>query len=288
MIGYNVHAGAHPVMASFTMSPFRFVCYSAAILLLIASFAAAAFAQQYMDFPYNPHVTVQPLVEQMLDLAKLGPEDRLIDLGSGDGRIVIAAAKRGAHVLGIEHDPRLVAVARKNAVREGVGDKAEFVEGDIFKTDFSDATVITMFLLQDLNLKLRPLILDLRPGTRIISNTFDMGDWKPDDAAMARDCSFHCTAYLWIVPAKAYGTWKLQNGELTLSQTFQMISGSLTSGGNTSRIKGGRLKGDEIRFTAGEAEYVGRVTGDTIEGTFSSGGITRKWAATRTSSVDWK
>lgn len=220
----------------------------------------------------------------MLDLAKLQPEDSLIDLGSGDGRIVIAAAKRGARALGIEHDHRLVALAKQNAMEERVGDKAEFVEADIFSTDFSDATVITMFLLQDLNLKLRPQILDLRPGTRIISNTFDMGQWKPDDKATAGiDCFFHCTAYLWIVPAKVAGTWKLQNGKLTLTQTFQILSGSLTSGDTTSQITGGRLKGDEIRFTAGDAEYVGRVKGDTMEGIVSSGGITGKWTATRTS-----
>jgi hypothetical protein len=220
----------------------------------------------------------------MLDLAGLRPEDRLVDLGSGDGRIVIAAAKRGVRAVGIEHDPRLVTVAKQNATTERVDDKADFVEADIFETDFSHATVITMFLLQDLNLKLRPQILDLRPGTRIISNTFDMGDWKPDTTAWAGgDCSFHCTAYLWIVPARVAGTWKLPNGELTLTQTYQVVSGTFTSAGTTFRITAGRLKGDEIRFTAGEVEYVGRVTGNTIEGTVDLYGTTGKWAAVRTS-----
>jgi SAM-dependent methyltransferase len=236
-----------------------------------------------MDGTYNPHVSAQPLVEVMLDLAKVGPGDRLVDLGSGDGRIVIAAAKRGACTLGIEHDPRLVAVARRNVMDEGVGDRAGFIEADIFTTDFSDATVITMFLLQDLNLQLRPRVLDLRPGTRVVSNTFDMGDWKPDDVATARDCAFHCTAYLWVVPAKVGGTWRLADGELLLSQTFQRFSGWLTSGGTALPIAAGRLTGDEIRFTVGEAAYTGRVTGDAMEGTVNSGGITRKWAAVRTS-----
>jgi hypothetical protein len=200
---------------------------------------------------------------------------------------VIAAAKRGARALGIELDHGLVALARRNAAAEGVGDKAEFVEGDIFKTDFSNATVVTMFLLQDLTLKARPLILDLRPGTRVVSNTFHMGEWKPDDTVVAGDgCASFCTAYLWIVPAKAGGSWKLDNGELTLTQTFQTVSGSLTSGSDESPITAGRLRGDEISFTAGKAEYVGRVKGDTMEGTVASDGAASKWAAVRRVSVE--
>jgi SAM-dependent methyltransferase len=260
----------------------RFVYYCAAALFIITIFAGGASPEGQAGVIYNPHVTTPSLVETMLDLANLQPEDRLVDLGSGDGRIVIAAARRGARVLGIEHDPGLVAIAKRNATEERVGDKAQFVVADIFETDFSDATVITMFLLQDLNLKLRPQILDLRPGTRIVSNTFDMGDWNPDETARAAaDCSFHCTAYLWIVPAKVGGTWKSGDGHLTLTQKFQTVTGSLTSGRTTRPITAGRLKGDEIRFTAGEVEYVGRVKGNLMEGSANSGGITEKWSATR-------
>jgi SAM-dependent methyltransferase len=227
--------------------------------------------------------TEESLVEKMVSLAKLRPQDRLIDLGSGDGRMVIAAAKRGARALGIEYNPRLVALAKRNAAKERVADRAEFIEADIFETDFSDSTVITMFLLPELNLRLRSQILDLKPGTRIVSNSYDMGDWKPDDSTRAEaDCSIHCTAYLWIVPAKAGGIWKLPDGELTLIQTFQMLSGSVLSGGTTSLITAGRLKGEEIRFSAGETEYFGFVTGNTMEGTVNYRGTAAKWSATKT------
>ena len=121
--------------------------------------------------------TAQALAEKMLNLAQVTPQDYVIDLGSGDGRIVITAAKRGARALGIEYNPDLVALSKRNAAREGVGDKARFIEADIFKSDFTQATVITMFLLPELNLQLRPAILDLKPGTRIVSNSFDMGEW---------------------------------------------------------------------------------------------------------------
>src|SRR5918996_72513 len=182
--------------------------------------------------------TPQELVEKMLDMGKVTPNDYVIDLGSGDGRTVITAAKRGARALGIEYNPDMVELSKRNAAKEGVGDKAQFMKADLFESDFSHATVITMFLLSSINMKLRPKILNLKPGTRIVSNSFDMEQWKPDETATAEGCSNWCTAYLWIVPAKANGTWKLPNGELTLKQTFQMISGTLKSGNVIAPING--------------------------------------------------
>ena len=154
----------------------------------------------------------------------------------------------------------------------------------LFRSDFSQATVITMFLLPEINLKLRPKILDLKPGTRIVSNTFTMEEWTADETATVGDgCSSWCTALLWIVPAKAEGTWRLPQGELALEQTFQMISGTLKSGGKTTPIDNGRLNGDQISFSAGGRQYTGRVSGDTMEGTVKFGGSDDKWSATRAS-----
>jgi SAM-dependent methyltransferase len=217
----------------------------------------------------------------MLDMAKVTSKDYVIDLGSGDGRTVITAAKRGAKALGIEYNPEMVELAKRNAAKEGVSDKATFVKADLFESDFSQATVITMFLLPDINIKLRPKILDLKPGTRIVSNTFTMGEWAADETATANgDCVSYCNALFWIVPAKVAGTWKLPKGELALKQTFQMVSGTLKSGTNTAQISDGRLRGDQITFTAGGVQYTGRVDGNTIEGTVK-GGSNSTWSATR-------
>ena len=213
----------------------------------------------------------------MLDMGKVTPKDYVIDLGSGDGRSVITAAKRGAKAHGIEYNPDMVELAKRNAAKEGVSDKATFAKADLFESDFSQAQVITMFLLSSINMKLRPKILDLKPGTRIVSNTFDMGEWKADETARADNCSTYCTAYLWIVPAKVDGTWKLPNGELTLKQTFQMISGTLKSGNVVAPING-KLNGEQITFTAGEEQYAGRVNGNSMEGALKSGA---KWSAMR-------
>ena len=222
--------------------------------------------------------TPQSLVDKMLDLAKVTPKDYVMDLGSGDGRTVITAAKRGSKALGIEYNPDMVELSKRAAAKEGVSDRASFMKADLFETDFSQAQVITMFLLSSINLKLRPKILDLKPGTRIVSNTFDMGDWKPDESATVPGCSSWCTAHLWIVPAKVEGTWKLSQGELTLKQTFQMISGTLKNGEKSTPVNG-KLNGDQISFTADGANYAGRVNGDAIEA--SAGG--NKLSATRAS-----
>jgi hypothetical protein len=223
--------------------------------------------------------TPQALVDRMLDMAKVTAQDYVIDLGSGDGRTVITAAKRGAKALGIEYNPDMVELSKRNAAKEGVSDKASFVKADLFESDFSKATVITMFLLPDINLKLRPKILGLKPGTRIVSNSFTMGEWAPDETTTAKEgCTSYCTAYLWIVPAKVDGTWKLPQGELTLKQTFQMLTGTLKNGANSAQITNGKLHGDQITFTAAGGQYSGRVNGNTMEGSISSGG---SWKATR-------
>jgi hypothetical protein len=234
--------------------------------------------QEGKDVVWVP--TPQELVDKMLDIAKVTPNDYVIDLGSGDGRTVITAAKRGVRALGIEYNADMVELSKRNAAKEGLGDKAQFMKADLFESDFSHATVITMFLLPSINLKLRPKILSLKPGTRIVSNSFDMEQWKPDETATAEGCSNWCTAYLWIVPAKAEGTWKLPQGELTLKQTFQMLSGTLKSGNNATPVNG-KMNGDQISFTAGGTQYTGRVSGNAIQGTVKSGASDSKWSAAR-------
>ena len=233
-----------------------------------------AVGQEGKDVIWVP--TPQALVDKMLDLAKVTPKDYVIDLGSGDGRTVITAAKRGAKALGIEYNPEMVELSKRNAAKEGVSDRASFVKADLFESDFSQAQVISMFLLSSINLKLRPKILELKPGTRIVSNTFDMGEWKPDESATIPGCNSWCTAHLWIVPAKVEGNWKLPKGELALKQSFQMISGTLTNGNVVAPIDG-KLNGERISFTAGNASYTGRVNGDSMEG--AVGGA--KWSGSR-------
>lgn len=273
------------------MNTSRFVRRSLSALCLAWAVACGFSPAQAAQGEYQPEVgqegkdvvwvpTPQVLVDKMLDMAKVTPKDYVIDLGSGDGRTVITAAKRGAKALGIEYNPEMVELSKRNAAKEGVTDKATFMKADLFESDFSHATVITMFLLPSINMKLRPKILDLKPGTRIVANSFDMEDWKPDETAKVDGCSNWCTAYLWIVPAKVGGTWNLPQGELTLKQTFQMISGTLKSGNNTAQITNGKLNGDQITFTAGGAQYTGHVSGNSIEGTVK-GGSNGKWRATR-------
>jgi SAM-dependent methyltransferase len=228
--------------------------------------------------------TADSLVEKMLDLAKVTAQDYVIDLGSGDGRTVIAAAKRGARALGIEYNPDLVEYSKKRAAEAGVAARAQFVKADIFESDFSQATVITMFLLPDLNLKLRPQILNLKPGTRILSNTFTMGEWTPDqtlELSSAQNCTSYCTALFWLVPAKVEGDWKLPQGQLSLKQEFQKVSGTLTTSGKSVAIANGKLAGDAISFSVGSAQYTGKVSGNSMQGTYKSGGSSNAWSASR-------
>jgi len=224
--------------------------------------------------------TPQPLVDLMLDMAKVTAQDYVIDLGSGDGRTVITAAKRGATAVGIEYNPDMVELSKRNATAQGVTAKATFMKADLFESDFSKATVITMFLLPEINMRLRPKILDMKPGTRIVSNAFDMGDWEPDETATTPNCQQWCRAMMWIVPAKADGSWRLGAGDLKLTQKFQMLSGTLGS----TAIANGRLRGDQITFEAGGTQYTGRVNGDTIQGTSTAQGKTANWQAARTRS----
>jgi precorrin-6B methylase 2 len=265
------------------------------LALFLSTAVGAAHAQTKAAKEFEPVVgqegkdvvwvpTAQALVNTMLDMAKVTPNDYVIDLGSGDGRTVITAAKRGARALGVEYNPKMVALSRRNAAKERVSDKAQFVQGDIFETDFSQATVITLFLLPDLNIKLRPKILDMKPGTRVVSNSFTMGEWSADQTQTVTDkegCTSYCTAYLWIVPAKVEGKWKVPDGELTIKQNFQQISGTLAHGGQVSQLTQGSLRGEHIAFMAGGAKYVGTVDGDTIKGVARTANGATNWTAVR-------
>jgi SAM-dependent methyltransferase len=258
-------------------------------VLLLAS-AVPAFGQNAQE-PFAPTVgqagkdvvwvpTPAPLVEKMLDMAKVTPQDVVMDLGSGDGRNIIAAAKRGATAIGVEYNHDMVELSRKAAADAGVNTKASFIEGDMYEADISKATVLALFLLPHNLNKLTPKFLALPPGTRIVGNTFAPEGWSADETeTISGDCVSWCTSLLWIVPAKVEGTWKLPQGELVLKQSFQMISGTL-GGAAVS----GKLRGNDLTFTAGNAEYTGRVSGNTIEGVTKNGSSSTPWRATRSGS----
>jgi SAM-dependent methyltransferase len=259
-----------------------------ALAVCLSFVAATAFAQTKAK-PYTPESgqagkdvvwvpTPQPLVEKMLDMAEVTPKDVVMDLGSGDGRTVITAARRGATAVGVEYNPDMVALSKQKAEEAGVNGKATFVKADLFETDLSKATVITMFLLPQINLKLRPKILDLKPGTRIVSNSFTMEDWEADDTeTISEDCTSWCTALLWIVPSRVEGRWTVPQGELVLAQKFQMISGTL----GAVPIAKGRLRGNAISFTVGKARYDGSVRANSMHGTVTVGETASTWAAMR-------
>jgi SAM-dependent methyltransferase len=247
----------------------------AALLLVLTPPSAVMSAQKdiYFDVPYV--ATPPAVVNAMLKLAGAGPNDVVYDLGSGDGRIVIAAArdfkvKKG---IGIDLDPELVALATKNAKAAGVSDRVSFTRGDIFKMDFKDATVLTLYLLPDVNVTLRPRILDLAPGTRVVSHAFNMGDWVPDGA----DNVEMRRVYLWIVPAKVHGAWTASvNGvpyRLDVTQHYQNADGKIKIGGKETAFEMGIVKTDVFTFTAaGPITFEGKVAGDTITGTVTAGG----------------
>ena len=258
-----------------------------AVVAASSTVLVAQTAQQTGQKPFEPTVgqsgkdvvwvpTPQVLVEKMLDIARLTPKDFLIDLGSGDGRTVITAAKRGATALGIEYNPDMVGLSRKNATDAGVSKTATFQQADLFETDFSKADVVTLFLLPNINLRLRPTILNMKPGTRIVANTFTMDDWEEDEKVTVEEgCTSWCTALLWIVPAKVEGTWTVAGSTLDLKQKFQILSGTM---GNTA--VSGRLRGNEISLTAGNVTYKGTVNGTSMSGTMS-GGRTGNWSASK-------
>ena len=226
--------------------------------------------------------TPLPLVDKMLDLAELTPKDSLVDLGSGDGVLVIAAAKRGIRAWGIEYDRGLVEYARRKAREAGVGGSVKFVRGDIFKTDFSSATVVTTFLLPSMNLQLRPTFLRMKPGTRIVANTFAIAGWEPDTTVeLDQPCERWCKAMLWVVPAPVGGTWKTPKGDLVLTQKFQIVEGTL----GKDTIESGRLRGATITFAAGGITYSGRVDGPRMSLTSMVDGKSAALTATVLASV---
>ena len=271
----------------------HFVAFRSLLALLgwLAAFGAIAQVAAPEQAPYlgqpGKDVIWLPaelvMVEKMLDLARVTPADTVVDLGSGDGRTVIGAAKRGARAIGVELDPGLLAVSRGAAEREGVAARASFVEQDLFEFDLSRANVITLFLLDTINMSLRPKLLGLAPGTRVVSNTFTMGAWAHDEEI--RDgsrpvCNFNCIAYLWVVPANAEGVWRSPQGTFTLKQEFQMLTGTLEADGNQVPVAG-RMRGGEIRLSIRGGEYAGRVNGDSIEGALEAAGVRSAWSARR-------
>lgn len=260
----------------------------ASVLLVATALSSVAQEQSNKSGAFEPQVgqagkdvvwvpTPQSLVNKMLEIAKATPQDYLIDLGSGDGRTVITAAQKGLTARGIEYNPQMVEVAQKAAKAAGVADRATFEKADLFESDFSKAQIITMFLLPWINEKLAPKLLELKPGTRIVSNTFQMGDWQADETAtVTDDCTNYCKALLWIVPAKAGGSWQLGEAELQLEQKYQMLSGKL----GPTEITDGRVRGTEVSFNVGDAKYTGKIEGKTMSGTVS-GGRNGNWTATQ-------
>jgi SAM-dependent methyltransferase len=260
---------------------------SLALALLLAA-GDAALAQG--SKPFEPVVgqpgkdvvwvpTPPELVELMLDLAKVTRQDYVIDLGSGDGRNVIAAARRGARALGVEFNPDMVALSKQRAAVAGMSGRATFVQGDMFEADVSKATVLALFLLPSNMLRLRETFLSLRPGTRIVSNTFGVEGWEPDDRTALDECEQWCTALLWVVPARVAGRWSIGKDELVLDQIYQKVTGTL--GGNG--LSDARVRGPEITFAVGEARYGGRISGNgnAIEGTVTTSGKQSRWKAVR-------
>ena len=261
--------------------------------LLLAPAAAQeqppTLGQEGKDAPWVP--TPQELVDTMLDMATVSAGDLVIDLGAGDGRVVISAAHRGARAIGVELEPGLVALAKSNAATAGVDTLTEFVTADIFEFDFSSASVISMFLLPELTLQLRPTLFNLSPGTRIVSNTWDMRGtetdpeargWDPDQTIVLDPCPGFCTAHVWTVPAKVPGTWRLDDSRLLhLTQRFQEVSGRLESEGASTEISGGRIDGTTLTFRANSIDYTAEVGEAEMRGTTSAGGDIGNWRAER-------
>ncbi|ONG55819.1 RNA methyltransferase [Pseudoroseomonas deserti] len=263
----------------------RFLLLAACAMPLLAGAAAA---QQPPGAPaYSPTVgqagkdvvwvpTQQQLVDRMLDMAKVTAQDYVVDLGSGDGRTVITAAQRGARAHGIEFNPDMVALSRRNAEAAGLNGRASFAQADIFQSDFSDATVVTLFLLQTLNERLRPTLLAMKPGTRVVSNTFTMGDWNPDQSFdTGAACASFCRAYLWIIPAQVAGQWQIGEDRLVLEQRYQALTGTLTQGGQSLAISDAKMDGEAITFTAGGRRYTGRLEGGALTGQVEGGAAWR-------------
>ena len=253
-------------------------------LVTLAFFAAQAIVEPKAGLPGKDVVWVptQPaVVEKMLDMAEVTPKDFVIDLGSGDGRNVIAAAKRGARALGVEYNPDLVELSRLRAKEAGVGDRATFVQGDMYKADISQATVLALFLTPEVLDEMQEKFLAMKPGTRIVLNTFPVTDWEPDAMeTVGPPCTAYCTSLLVVVPAKVAGAWQAGGTPMKLRQDYQMLKGTIGAQEVT-----GRLKGSEITLKSATTEYTGRVSVDRIEGTATTAGRQTKWVATRVKGI---
>ena len=263
----------------------------ALLILCLCYSASLAFAQNppasYQPRPGQPGKDVvwipspSAMVDKMLDMARVTQSDFVIDLGSGDGRNVIAAARRGARALGVEYNPDLVELSRRAAAAAGVADKAGFVQGDMFAADISQASVLVLFLIPSNLEKLTPKFLALKPGTRIVSNTYEIGGgWNPDDSDRLALCTSWCIAYLYVVPAQVTGTWRQPQGELVLEQSYQSVWGTYYQDGISLPVENGLIRGNEITFTLNQIEYAGRVNGDAMVG-LAKGRTTNNWTATR-------
>lgn len=262
-------------------------------LLALVSGSQAQTQSPTAQQPYEPTVgqagkdsvwvpTPPALVEKMLDHASVTADDFVMDLGSGDGRNIIAAARRGARGLGIEFNPDLVEYSRRQAAAAGVSDKAAFEQGDMYEADISKATVLALFLLPTNLEKLAPKFMGLAPGTRIVVNTFWVQGWTPDDTIKVEDdCESWCTSHLIIIPARVQGEWRAGEGVLALTQTYQQVEGTYTAVGGTPEAVKGLLRGTDMTLTIGGMEYRGAVNGRTMELTANSGGDGRKLVATR-------
>ncbi len=233
------------------------------------------------DAPWVP--TPDEVAVRMLAMARTTAADRVVDLGSGDGRIpTIAAARFGARALGIEYEKEMVEHARRRAREAGLADRVEFRQGDVLEEDFSDASVVTVYLTTSLNIRLRPRILALRPGTRVVAHEYGFGEeWEADEVGFEADRR----VLLWIVPAQVAGIWRLEGGELAIRQRFQRIEGSYRRGGETQPLRGARLRGDRVSFAlaAGrdERSFYGRVTGAALQGVATDGESSDRFHATR-------
>ncbi len=274
------------------LTSFRSHSIAASVVAVMAVLSGPALAQAQdtqerpkLDVIYVP--TPQEVVDRMLEMAQVKSTDFVIDLGCGDGRNVITAAQKfGARGFGVDIDPQRIKEAKENAEKAGVTDKVDFRVANLFETKIADANVMMMYLLSSINLKLRPRILDeLKPGSRIVSHAFDMGDWKPDE----RDTVGYRNVYLWIVPAKVDGRWNVKAGDQTINldikQQFQEVAGTATVGGRTTPILDAKLRGADISFTVdlGEGKtttFTGQVDGNTIKAT---GGGAKDWQATKAS-----
>jgi SAM-dependent methyltransferase len=275
----------------------------AALALAIAALSSAlgraqqpASPEAAAQEPYKPRIgqagkdvvwvpTPPELLNLMLDLAEVTKDDFVMDLGSGDGRNIIAAAKRGARGVGVEYNPDMVALSNRLAHEAGVADKATFVQGDMYQADISKANVMAVFLLPANMEKLLPLFKTLAPGSRIVSNTFGFEEWDADVRATVKDgaCDDWCEALLWIVPAHAAGNWAMDGGTLKLTQLHQVLYGTLSTVSRDVAVSKARMRGYDISFTADDRTYTGRMRGDVIEGTVTDAGGPQPWKATRMS-----